>query len=389
MLLRQIPKVQGALVCLDVATGRVLAMVGGWSFELSQFNRVSQAQRQPGSSFKPFVYLTALQKGISPSQRFLDAPFILSTGSQGQQWRPGNFGLNFAGPVSLSEALAKSLNLVTVRVADRVGMEAVARTAIAYHVVDNMPRVLPAALGAVETTVLRMAGAYASIAAGGREVIPSLIDSVQDRDGKVLLRAREDACPGCAQPGSPPMLTDSRKQISDPASTFQLITMLQGVVQRGTGHSAGIGLNRPIGGKTGTSQDFNDVWFAGFTADMVAVVWMGNDIPATLGSSETGGGTAAPIWREFMTTALKNRPPLPFVPPPGVTLSRVDGGATDAFKPDQVPGASTAVGGDDPLTAEAGSSGGRGGGAGAGGGGGNAGGGGRGGRLDSAIPGLY
>ena len=395
MLLRQIPKVQGALVCLDVATGRVLAMVGGWSFELSQFNRVTQAQRQPGSAFKPFVYLTALQKGISPSQRFLDAPFILSTGSQGQQWRPGNFGLNFSGPVSLSEALAKSLNLVTVRVADRVGMEAVARTAIAYHVVDNMPRVLPAALGAVETTVLRMAGAYASIAAGGREVIPSLIDSVQDRDGTVLLRAREDACPGCADPTAPPMLTDSRKQISDPASTFQLITMLQGVVQRGTGHSAGIGFNnRPIGGKTGTSQDFNDVWFAGFTADMVAVVWMGNDIPATLGSSETGGGTAAPIWREFMTTALKNRPPLPFVPPPGVTLSRLDGG-TDAFKPDQMPGASTAVGGDDPLTADAAPSGGgagasRGGGGPAigGGGGGGSGGVGRG-RLDSAIPGLY
>ena len=389
MLLRQIPKVQGALICLDVATGRVLAMVGGWSFELSQFNRATQAQRQPGSSFKPFVYLTALQKGISPSQRFLDAPFIMNVGSSGQQWRPGNFGLDFAGPVSLSTALARSLNLVTVRVADRVGMEAVARTAIAFHVVDNMPRVLPAALGAVETTVLRMAGAYASIATGGREVIPTLIDSVQDRDGIVIVRAREDACTGCNDPSRPPLLTDNRKQITDPASAFQLITMMQGVIQRGTGHSAAIGLNRPIAGKTGTSQDFNDVWFAGFTADLVTVVWMGNDIPATLGSSETGGGTAAPIWRDFMTVALRNRPPLPFVPPAGVTLSRLEGG-TDAFKPDQVPGASTATGGDDPLVSEVNPS--------ASGGGvsrpgapapANGGGSGRGGRLDSAIGGLY
>ncbi|MSP04123.1 MAG: PBP1A family penicillin-binding protein [Acetobacteraceae bacterium] len=349
VLLRQIPLVQGALVCIDVATGRVLAMVGGWSFQLSQFNRASQAQRQPGSAFKPFVYLTALQKGISPSQRFLDAPFVLDQGAGGR-WRPGNFGLDFNGPVALSAALAKSLNLVTIRVADRVGMEAVAQTAIAFHVVDNMPRVLPAALGAVETTVLRMAGAYASIAAGGREVIPTLIDSVQDRDGKVIARARAEPCSGCKDPAGVPLLADTRRQIADPASNFQLITMMQGVVQSGTGQSAGIGLNRPIGGKTGTSQDFNDVWFGGFTADLAAIVWLGYDMPASLGGSETGGSTAAPIWREFMTTALKNRPPLAFIPPAGINLARL-GDTIDAFKLDQVPGASAPLGENDAAPA--------------------------------------
>jgi penicillin-binding protein 1A len=338
VLLRQVPLVQGAMVTLDVSTGRVLTMVGGWSFELSQFNRVTQAQRQPGSAFKPFVYLTALSKGISPSQRFLDAPFVLDQGAGGR-WRPGNFGLDFNGPVPLSTALARSLNLVTVRVADRVGMEAVAQTAIALGVVDNMPRVLPAALGAVETTVLRMAGAYASIASGGRLVTPSLIDSIQDRDGKVIWRPEQGPCPGCDDPAQPPDIPDARRQVADPASVFQLNLMMQGVVTRGTGHAAGVGLNRQIGGKTGTSQDFNDVWFVGFTADLVTAVWIGYDIPATLGSSETGGSTAAPIWREFMSFALKDRPALAFRPPAGLTIAQVDG-ATDAFKPDQVPGAS-------------------------------------------------
>jgi len=352
VLLRQIPLVQGALVSLDVATGRVLAMVGGWSFEMSQFNRVTQAQRQPGSSFKPFVYLTALSKGISPSQRFLDAPFVMDQGAGGR-WRPGNFGLDFSGPVSLTTALTRSLNLVTVRVADRVGMEAVAQTAIAFHVVDNMPRVLPAALGAVETTVLRMAGAYASIAAGGKEVIPSLIDSIQDRSGKVIWRPQSMACDGCADPGAAPALVDNRRQIADPASVYQLNLMMQSVVSSGTGHAAGVGLNRQIGGKTGTSQDFNDVWFIGFTADLVTAVWIGYDTPATLGGSETGGSTAAPIWRQFMTTALKDRPPLVFRPPTGVNVARIDGGVL-AFKPDQVPGASVNLGeGDDAAEAPA------------------------------------
>jgi penicillin-binding protein 1A len=347
VVLRQIPQVQGALVSLDPTTGRIFAMVGGWSFETSQFNRVTQAIRQPGSSFKPIVYLTALEQGISPSQKFLDAPIVIDQGAAGQ-WRPNNYEMNFSGPVPLRIALEKSLNLVTVRVAERVGMEAVAQNAIAFHVVDNMPRVLPTALGAVDTTVLRMAGAYASLAEGGREVVPTLIDSVQDRDGHVVWRAPGRDCETCDNAAQPPVLADDRKEIADPQSVFQIVTMMQGVVAHGTGYEARKGMNRPIAGKTGTTQDFNDAWFIGFTPDLVTAVWIGFDTPASLGESETGGKVAAPIWRAYMTTALKDHPVLEFPQPPGVTMARWDTGSgsrTDAFKPDQTPGASGPVGG--------------------------------------------
>ena len=344
--LRQIPLVQGALVSLDPRTGRVLAMVGGWSYEQSQFNRATQASRQPGSSFKPMVYLAALQQGVSPSQRFLDAPIVVDT-PEGR-WRPGNYEGTFGGPTTLRVALEESLNLVTLRVAQQVGMRAVADNAIAFHMVDQMPRVLPAALGAVETTVIREAGAYASIAAGGREVIPTLIDSVQDPDGHVVMRAPGLDCETCADPSRPPSVADARTQIADPASVFQLIGMMQGVVQRGTGIPAGKGLNRPIAGKTGTTQDFADAWFAGFTPDLVTVVWVGYDSPASLGVNQTGGTVAAPIWHDYMAVALAGRPVLSFPMPAGVTIASWDSGSgtvTDAFKPDQVPGASGPIGG--------------------------------------------
>jgi penicillin-binding protein 1A len=345
--LRQVPAVQGALVSLDPRTGRVLALVGGWSFEGSQFNRATQAQRQPGSSFKPFVYLTALEKGVSPSQRFLDAPVVMDMGAAGR-WRPNNFEMEFGGPTPLRVALERSLNLVTLRVAQSVGMEAVAQTAIAFHEVDQMPRVLPAALGAVQTTVLREAAAYAALDEGGHEVIPSLIDSVQDRDGHVVWRPSVIDCGNCADQGNPPQLTDLRKEIADPASVFQIITMMQGVTTRGTGTKVVAGLGHPIAGKTGTTQDFTDAWFSGFTPDLVTTVWVGFDNPATLGNNETGAALAGPIWHDFMAVALKNRPVLTFPQPPGVTMAAWDTGSgtvTDAFKPDQVPGASRPIGG--------------------------------------------
>jgi penicillin-binding protein 1A len=344
--LRQIPTVQGALVSLDPTTGRVLAMVGGWSFEGSQFNRATQAQRQPGSSFKPFVYLTALEKGFSPSQRFMDAPIVMWTSAG--LWRPNNFEIEFGGPTPLRIALEKSLNLVTLHVAQAIGMEAIAQTAIAFHEVDNMPRVLPAALGAVETTVLREAGAYASIAEGGREVIPTLIDSVQDPDGHVVWRPSAISCTDCSDQGVTPALDDQRKQIADPQSVFQLITMMQGVTTRGTGAKVAAGLGHPIAGKTGTTQDFGDAWFSGFTPDLVTTVWVGYDNPTTLGNNETGAQVAGPIWHDFMAVALKNRPVLNFQQPPGVTMATWDSGSgsiTDAFKPDQVPGASRPIAG--------------------------------------------
>ncbi len=333
--LRQVPKVEGALVAMDPRSGRVLAMSGGWSGS-GQFNRATQALRQPGSSFKPFVYLAATEAGVSPSARFLDEPFSLGG------WHPNNYELNTGGPTPLHVALEQSLNLVTVRVAQHIGMDAVAKLAIAYHLYDAMPRVLPASLGAVETTVLREAGAYASIADGGRIVVPSLIDSVQDRDGRVIWRP-----PGLAQgpsdPAQPPALMDPRPEFADAQSAFQVLMMMRGVVQHGTGKPVVAGLGRPIAGKTGTSQDYNDAWFAGFTPDLVTVVWVGFDQPQTLGDKQTGAVVAGPIWHDFVKSALGDSPALPFRVPDGVTIASWDCGpheCNDAFKPDQVPGAS-------------------------------------------------
>jgi penicillin-binding protein 1A len=339
LILRQIPRVEGALVSLDPATGRVLAMTGGWSAETSKFNRATQAQRQPGSSFKPFVYLTAMEDGVSPSARFDDDAFCLNG------WCPNNYEMNFGGPTPLRIALEQSLNLVTVRVAQYVGMGAVAQTAIGFHLVDAMPRVLPAALGAVETTALREASAYASLAEEGREVIPSLIDSVQDRGGHVLWKP-PTLTASAGNSSEPPSLTDARAQIADSPSVFQVIKMMEGVVRYGTGIPAGKGLDQPIAGKTGTSQDYNDAWFAGFTPDIVTVVWIGFDAPQTLGDKQTGGELAGPIWHDFMQAALHDHPALDFRVPDGVALADWGCGnhvCLDAFKPDQVPGSAGVV----------------------------------------------
>jgi penicillin-binding protein 1A len=340
MMLRQVPKVEGALVSLDPTTGRVLAMVGGWSMENSVFDRATQAQRQPGSSFKPFVYLAAMEKGISPSQKFLDGPFSMGN------WRPENYEMDYNGMTALHDALRQSLNLVTIRLASHIGMTAVADTAIAFHEVDSMPKVLPAALGAVDTTVLREAGAYASLAENGREVVPSLIDSVEDRDGHVVWQPDGFALAPGDDPDRPPALVDNRKQIADPASTFQVVTMMEDVVKRGTGTQAGAGIDRPIAGKTGTSQDFNDAWFVGFTPSLVTAVWVGFDQPASLGDKETGGAVAGPIWNNFMKGALGDGPVLQFRVPAGITLSRYNTGmgeTVDAFKDGQVPGQSNGL----------------------------------------------
>jgi penicillin-binding protein 1A len=326
--------VEGALVSLDPVTGRVLAMSGGWDGDKSKFNRATQAQRQPGSSFKPFVYLAAMEDGLSPSSRFDDDAFCLNG------WCPNNYEMNFGGPTPLRIALEQSLNLVTVRVAQHVGMGAVAKTAIAFHLVDSMPRVLPAALGAVETTVLREAGAYASLAEGGHEVVPSLIDSVQDRDGHVLWRP-PSLVTGAGDPSQPPVLADPRPAIADPQSSFQVVKMMEGVVKFGTGKPAVTDLDREIAGKTGTSQNYNDAWFSGFTPDLVTVVWVGFDAPQTLGDKQTGAEVAAPIWHDFMQQALHDRPALDFRVPDGVTLDSWGCGThmcVDAFKPDQIPG---------------------------------------------------
>jgi penicillin-binding protein 1A len=337
LALRQMPVAEGAIVALDPATGRVLAMVGGYSFERSWFNRATQAMRQPGSSFKPFVYISALAMGIPPNQQLLDEPIEIAT-AQGL-WRPSNYSGGGRGWVTMRQALESSLNLVTVRLAQHIGMERVAQTAADFGVIPNMPRYLSMALGAGETTVMRMAAGYAGFVNGGRQVTPTLIDSVQDRRGRVIWRADQRRCePACDQgPGAgPPALQGERRQIADPIAAYQMVSLLQGVVQRGTGTRAGAGLNRPIAGKTGTTDDYRDNWFVGFTPDIVIAVWLGFDEPRSLGANETGGSTAAPIFHDVLQAALGSSPPVPFRAPPGVALVRIpvgNGAILEAFRP--------------------------------------------------------
>ncbi|WP_215753822.1 penicillin-binding protein 1A [Acetobacter sp. P5B1] len=391
--LMQVPHVEGAVVTLNARTGRVMALVGGWSFQTSQFDRATQALRQPGSSFKPFVYLQAMEQGISPSQSFDDSPVSYGT------WHPNNYEKDFWGPTSLHDALRESRNLVTIRLAAHIGIKNVADLATRIGLVDSMPHVLPAALGAVETTVLKEAGAYASLAAGGRKVTPTLIDDVQDREGHVIWRPEGislvsasaqtgDAAATPPVPGQPsdadaifpdapkgqdagkvpapaaapvqdnavkiimpgqdeiPEVQDNRPRVASEQSAFQITTMLQDVIRRGTGVQAGKGIDNPVAGKTGTSQNFNDAWFAGYSPDLVTVVWIGFDTPESLGKNETGGAIAGPIWNKVMKTALEGRSKLDFAAPEGVTLVRYDTGrgvAIDAFKPGQIPGVSVSL----------------------------------------------
>lgn len=322
--LRQMPLVEGALVALDPRTGRVLAMSGGWSFERSQFNRATQALRQPGSSFKPFVYIVALEQGIPPNERIEDAPFSIPQPGGGV-WSPQNYTREFYGPTPMRVGMEKSRNLMTIRLAETVGLAAVADSARRFGVINNMLQVPSMALGAGETTPARMAAAYAAFANGGRGVAPTVIDSVQDRDGRVIFRADARDCSACRgeTPTDPPLLPDLRPEITDRASAYQMTSMLQGVVQRGTGGRAGLG-PRPVAGKTGTTNDYLDAWFVGYTPDLVTAVWIGFDSNASLGEGETGGGVAAPVFRAFMEEALQGRPALPFRTPPGLRLVRIN-----------------------------------------------------------------
>ena len=336
--LRQMPQVEGAVVALDPQTGRVLAMAGGWSFERSWFNRATQAMRQPGSSFKPFVYITALEQGMPPNTELLDEPIEVMSG--GRVWRPQNYTAGQAyGWVTMRQAMERSLNLVTVRLAQQVGIDAVADAAARFGVIQNMPRFLSLSLGAGETTVLRMAAGYAAFVNGGLEVTPTLIDSVQDRRGRVVWRADRRGCAACTGGAEqvPDLVDPQRRQVTDPIAAYQMVSLLQGVVQRGTGANAiGNRLGRPVAGKTGTTDDYKDNWFVGFTPDIVVAVWIGHDDPRSLGQGETGGGNAAPIFREVVAAALRDSPPVPFRAPPGVALVRVNvgnGSILEAFRP--------------------------------------------------------
>jgi penicillin-binding protein 1A len=327
--LRQLPEVSGAMVAMDPWTGRVLAMVGGFSFDQSQFNRATQAYRQPGSSFKPIVYSSALDNGYTPSTVVVDAPIEIDQGQGAGVWRPENYSSGkYNGPTTLRNALRLSLNTVTVRLAQDIGMPLISEYAKRFGVYDELPNYLSYALGAGETTVMRMVTAYSMFANGGRRVKATLIDRIQDRYGHTIFKHDARECRGCDAPGGwknqpEPQLVDRREQVLDTMTAYQITSMMEGVVQGGTAIAVKE-VGKPIAGKTGTTNDAKDAWFIGFSPDIVVGIYLGYDKPRTLGHKATGGALAAPIARDFLKLALADKPAIPFRVPAGLKLIRVD-----------------------------------------------------------------
>lgn len=319
-LLRQPPKVQGAMVAMEPTTGRVLAMVGGFSYSQSEFNRATQAYRQPGSSFKPFVYAAALDIGYTPASVVLDGPVAIVQ-ADGSVWKPKNYGGTFAGPSTLRYGIEHSRNLMTVRLANDVGMPVIAEYAEHFGIYDKLDPVLSMALGAGETTVMRIVTAYSVIANGGRSITPSLIDRIQDRYGKTIYKHDQRICEQCNVQAwanqSEPTVIDNRDQVLDAMTAYQITSMMEGVVQRGTAARLNY-LKRHIAGKTGTTNDSKDAWFLGFTPNLVVGVFIGYDKPASLGYGGTGSGLAAPIFGDFIATALQGQPNIAFKVPDGM-----------------------------------------------------------------------
>lgn len=335
-ILRQVPLVQGALVAMDPHTGRVLALQGGWNFDSSSFNRATQAKRQPGSAFKPFVYLAALDKGFTPATRVLDAPFVIEQ-SPGNFWRPTNYSGEYYGPTPIRVGVEKSRNLMTVRLADHIGMNTVVEYAERFGIAEGMKPFLSYALGANETTLLRLTNAYAMLVNGGKQITPTIIDRIQNRYGETVGKSDHRPCTNCGpllrwESQLAPDVPDNRKQVADPRTAYQITSILEGVAQRGTAAKLSA-LGRPLGGKTGTTNESKDTWFIGFSPDLVVGVFVGFDEPRSLGKRETGSSAALPVFKDFMQEALKDTSPTPFRIPPGVKMMRVNAATGRAAMP--------------------------------------------------------
>ncbi|MDB5438346.1 MAG: pbpY [Caulobacteraceae bacterium] len=331
--LKQVPLVNGALVALEPYSGRIVSMVGGYSYSLSKFNRATQAWRQPGSSFKPFVYATALENGFTPATVITDQP-VSYRGADGKMWTPENYEKEYYGALPLRRGIELSINGMTVQLAQMVGMRKIVDTAKKFGVVDQMDPVLAMALGAGETTPMRLTGAYASFLNGGRKITPHLVEEVEDAQGKAVLRADKRDCAGCKSPFNgeeSPRVAMSGEQLIDPITAYQMTSFMQGVVQRGTGAAAS-SLGYPLAGKTGTTSEFRSAWFVGFSANLVVGVFVGRDDNISLGEGETGAQAALPIWMDFMRVALKGQPKTAFLAPPNTQFRPVNG-IMEAFRP--------------------------------------------------------
>ena len=321
----QVPEVSGGLVVMDPHTGRVLALQGGFNFNTSQFNRATQAMRQTGSTFKTVVYQAALERGISPTKLVDDSPFVINMGPRLGMWRPHNYDNKFMGPMTIRRGFELSRNIITIRIANElIGMKAVAEMANRLGLISNMPRELAMVLGAGETTLMKMTAAHAIIANGGKKIEPTLIDRIQNRHGHTVFVGKDISCIGSTTSlASPPFLEDRRPQIIDAASAYQMVSLLEGAVQRGTARQLS-SLGFPLAGKTGTTNDFKDAWFIGFSPDLVVGAYLGFDHPRPLGHHQGGARVALIPVMEFFKRALKGKTPVPFRIPPGVKLARVD-----------------------------------------------------------------
>ena len=332
--LTQIPNVNGGLVVIENHSGRVLAMVGGYDSG-SSFNRVTQAKRQPGSAFKPFVYISALENKFTPVSKILDAPVVIENPTNLKKWRPTNYGKKFFGPSTLRLGIEKSRNLMTVRLAKLVGLEKIGELSKNLDIYEKFPSFLSSPLGSVETSLLKISSAYASIANGGFKVEPSFIDKIQDRHGKILYKKDNRICSNCELDFEIssnqslknlevfPEIIENRKRIISEESSYQMTSFLMGVIERGTAKNIKY-LDFEVAGKTGTTNNNQDAWFIGYNSEITVGVYVGFDKPKTLGKSETGSRVAAPIFGDFMKTVYNNKKPYPFLRPEGVKFINVD-----------------------------------------------------------------
>jgi len=325
--LKQLPEVNGGIIVMDPYTGRVFAMVGGFSFNLSEFNRVTQAKRQPGSAFKPFIYAAALENGFTPSTLVLDAPFVIDQGEGLKTWKPENYGKKFYGPSTLRTGIEKSRNLMTVRVAQKVGFKKISKVTNNFDIYEDIPELLSVSLGSSETTLIKLTNAYSTFVNGGKKVTPIFIDRIQDRRGKTIYNADTRKCLGCEEISylkkEIPKIEDNKQQIISPETAYQITSMMEGVIKRGTGKKLR-NLNLTLAGKTGTTNNNMDAWFLGFTPKLVIGVYVGFDEPKTLGRYETGAKAALPIFKKFVQEVVKKSEAYPFKIPKTINLVMVD-----------------------------------------------------------------
>ena len=335
-ILKQLPKVNGGIVVMDPFSGKVKALVGGYSYESSEFNRVTQAKRQPGSAFKPIVYAAALENGFLPNSLILDAPFVSKQGEGLKKWKPQNYGKKFYGPSTLRTGVEKSRNLMTVRVAQKLGFEKIAQISKDLGVYEKVPELLSVSLGSNETTLLKITNAYCSFVNGGKKVSPTLITRIQDRRGKTIFNSEKRKCDGCEivklNEDFVPLIKEDNQQVISEETAYQITSILEGAVKRGTGKKLKI-LNVPIAGKTGTTNDNFDAWFIGFTSGLAIGVYIGYDEPKSLGKYETGSKAALPVFKKFIEKALYKEDMKPFKSPSNIYFFPVDykTGKTSSF----------------------------------------------------------